>query len=78
MHNKKNRPGTPKSKGGLWVLTVSETADRLATTSQTVFNLIRQGILDPVIFPGRKRLHGVSGDSLTRLIESSTRLNSKK
>lgn len=56
----------------LRVVPFVETSRRLCTTTVTVKNLVKRGMLDEVRLPDRKRARGVTSDSLERFIREST------
>ena len=56
----------------LRVVPFVETSRRLCTTTVTVKHLVKQGLLDEVKLPGRKRARGVTSDSLERFIRAAT------
>lgn len=56
----------------LRVVSFVETSRRLCTTTVTVKNLVKRGMLDEVRLPDRKRARGVTSDSLERFIREST------
>ena len=60
------------SPSGPKVLGLGDAARHLSATKRTVGNLIRQGLLDKVVLPGRQRGLGVTLASLETLIKAGT------